>query len=256
MIPSPAGLSIPEILNTTFIFDRTDIYRRFRCISELHTGEKQEQGAKGFFVGREYEINSDNLFKLEVQNFNTRFPRYFYSERYNLSGRKSKEVKADFPLVFMTAGDRNFTDRPDRKRSSYEFDFIVFDLMYYDRNNKTGNETALRELPEIWRDTEKILLEILEAYQNSGELELYNFCLSGEYLGYPEDLSVWTLEQKETAQALTKKIMCSNNFSLDIVSSIMPFEYKHNKSLAGVHTVIKSEIFTGCSDGQFKQIIC
>lgn len=257
MLPDPSTLTEAEILDTTFILDRTDIYRRFKCISELHTGEKQQNGAKGFFVGREYEINADNLFKLDIQNFVTKFPQYFYSQKYKLSGSKGKEVKADFPLVFMTPGERSIsTLATNRKRSSYQFDFVVFDLMYYDRNNGKGNNTSLREKEDIWRDTENILLEILEAYQDNDKTKLYNLCFAGEYLGLPEDVTTWTGSELSKAEALIKRTLISNNFSCSIVSSLMPFEYKHNKRLAGVHTVVNTEIFTGCIDGEFKQIIC
>lgn len=257
MYPDPSTLTLAQIQQTTFLLDRTDIYNRLRCIAELHTGDKQHNGAKGFFVGREYEINTENLNKLDVQKFKTKFPKYFYSEAFNLSGKKAKEVRADFPLIFVTPGERSIIPNTDRKRSSYELDFVVFDLMYYDRNNKNANETAFREKEDIWRDTEKILDEVLYAYQDNDNISaIYNRCFSGFYLGYPEDVSTWSESQNVTADALSKRLLISGNFSCQIITNIMPFEYKHNRRLAGVHTVVSTNIFTGCPDGQFIQKLC
>ena len=256
MFPNPSQLTESEILSTTFRLDRTDIYKRFRCIVELHTGEKQQNGAKCFFVGKEYDLNSDNLSKMDIQNFKTKLPRYFYSEAWKRKGRKAKEITSDFPLVFITAGDRTYTPDSKRKRSSYQFDFCVFDLMYYDRNNAKGNETSLREKEDIWKDTERIAEEILEAYKTTDDTKIYNLCFAGEYLELPEDVSTWTPDQLSRAKALIKRIMISKNFSCQVQSFFMPFQYKHNKRLSGVHTVVSTDIFTGCVGGTFEQKIC
>lgn len=255
MLPDPKTLDPLDIINTTFILDRTDIYLRLRKISQLHTGAKQENGAKSFYVGREYNINSNNLGKLEQQGNKTAFPKYFYSERLHNNRKKPKKVVKDFPLVFMTPGERSFIDSL-RKRSIYEFDLIVFDLEGTDRNSAKGNETALREKEDIWRDTERILLEVLEAYQDSSLTAVYNVCLAGEYLGYPEDVGTWTPEQEQAAEDLIKRMMISKNFNCSISASLMPFEHKHNNNLIGVHTVVSTEIFTGCIDGSFVNTLC
>ena len=134
---------------------RLDIYTRLKVICETHTGARHE-----------YELNTNNLMKGDIQRGSIQRPEFFYSERWRELGLNPESVCKDFPLVFLSPGSRtlersNFDN--GYSLATFEFNLLVFDLMNYDRNNLSGNETALRERERIWFDTENILMDIMQA---------------------------------------------------------------------------------------------
>ena len=252
MTPDPQN--VVNILDQDFALDRLDIYRRMKLISELHKGTTQQNEARSFAIGKEYEINADTLFKTDLQNSEIVVPKYFYTERA-IENDVVSEYRADFPMLFMTAGERQITDKAFTK-SSYLFDLVVFDLMFYDRNNFSGNETSMREKEDIWNDTEKILMEIIEALRTSDASALFNQVWSSEYLGYSRDPNDWTPAEALRVEQLIKKTLCSKNFDMTISSSIFPFCYEKNKRLAGVSVSFDVNLYTGCNFGIFTDNRC
>jgi hypothetical protein len=238
---------------------RADIYNRFKVICETHTATKQQNEARCFMVGHEYELNTNNLVKGDSQRGAVQYPEFFYSEKWREAGMNPEGICKDYPLCFLTPGDRN-VERSDYgngyKLTTYSFQFVVFDLMNYDRNNLIGNETALREKERIWIDTENIALEILTAFQDRSELSIYNRIIAGQALGLPEDVSSWDAAQNAAADAWLKEYLQRANFEITFSQAFRPFDFQHNDRLAGVDVVFSTNSVMDCPQGTFIQKLC
>lgn len=239
------------------LLNRNDIYKRFKVINQLHTGDKQHNQSNCFAVTREFYPNIDNLMKGDLNGSVVVKPEFFYSQKWLESGFKQSKIISDFPLVLLTPGERRFNG-VDKKVSTFTFELIVFDLMFYDRNNKTGNETATRELEEIWQDTERIMIEILCAYMNHDLNKLYNLAIAACYDNtLPENPADWN--EGQTAQAISFlkcNYLHNQNFTLRLTGDSTPFEYKGTKRLAGTSIEFETDLFTGCVDGSFNENFC
>jgi hypothetical protein len=212
----------------------------------MHTGAKQENTARCFVVGREYEVNADNLLRGDIQQGNTKAPAFFYSERWLEMGKPPHAPIKDFPMFFLTPGERVVLDD---NRSRYEFDAIVFDLMHMDRNNAAGNATALRDKEQIWSDTERIALEVLDAYKET-EQNLVNDVYVAELLGLPRDPMLWTPTQAQQVAIYYQDGELQPG-QVSFLDPLMPFEYDHNERLAGVSLRFSVTVYNDCPDGQF-----
>ena len=238
---------------------RTDIYRRLYWICRTHTAAKSSQHANCFAVGHDYELNSNNLWKGDIQDGNLQVPQFFWSRRWEESHFSQAEICKDFPLVFMSPGDRvptaslvdfNFS------KSNFTFDLMVFDLQNRDRNNLQGNEIALREREEIWQDTERILLQIGAALIDRDPLAIYNLLIAGADLGYPLDVSSWDIVQQSRAADYLKEYLGRGNWEVVLNSAIQPFDFKHNDIMAGVSVNLTISIMHDCFVGEFENRIC
>jgi hypothetical protein len=238
---------------------RLSIYERLKIIAQTHKGAKQENEARCFMVGHDYELNTNNLMKGDSQMGNIQLPEFFYSEKWREAGLNPEGICKDFPLIFLTPGTRNVT-RSDfgngYSLATFVFQMVVFDLMSYDRNNMAGNETALRERERIWFDTENILLEIMTAFQDREITSIYNRMLAGIALGLPEDVSSWNPAQDAQADAYLKDYLQRANFEITVNREITPFDYQHNDRLAGVDIVFSTNIIMDCPAGTFVQTLC
>lgn len=238
-------------------FKRTDIYKRFKTISQLHTGSKQHLTAQCFVVAREFYPNFDNLLKGDLQQGVVVSPGFFYSQYWLKRGLKQSDIRSDFPMILLTPGERRLNGA-QRKRSTFTFDLYVFDLMFYDRNNKSGNKTSTRELEQIWTDCEQIATEVLEAYQNHDVNTLYNLALAPCYVpGLPEKPSDFSPAELTSAQTFLKtELLHKENFTLRITENFFPFDYKTTKRCAGVSVSFETDLFTGCPNPSFTENFC
>jgi hypothetical protein len=210
-------------------------------------------------VGNEYELNTNNLMKGDSQRGNLQRPEFFYSEKWREQGLNPESICKDFPLVFMTPATRTLEkSKWDNGYSlaTFEYSLLVFDLMYYDRNNYSGNETALRERERIWFDTENILMEIMSAFKDFDPNAIYNRVIAGQALGLPEDVSSWDVAQNAAADAYLKTYLSRSNWTVDIQRNIFPFDYQHNDKLAGVEIILSTRISMSCPSGEFEQKLC
>lgn len=238
---------------------RTDIYRRFYWICRTLTAPKSFNRSNAFAVGHEYELNTNNLWKGDIQSGNLQVPQFFWSRRWEEAKFRQDAICKDFPLVFLSPGERQIINSKidfNFSASVFEFTIMVFELQNRDRNTLGGNEGALRERETIWQDTENILLQILAAFKGKDDTAIYNLRIAGEALGLPDDPTTWTVPQEQQATAFLKTYLMRSNFDLSISSSIQPFDYQHNDILAGVAVNIAIDLQHDCFNGTFENRLC
>jgi len=236
---------------------RLDIYKRFKKICEQHIGASEQTTAKCFFVGDEFDLNTGNLSKGDQQKGLQSVPKYFYSEKWLQSNKSMANIVKDFPAVMLSPGDNQIREA-SRDKGLFSFDVLVYDTMFYDRNNNTGTKYSFREREDIWEDTEEIMKDILDAVQNTGASsfgQIYNQSLAADALGLPANPGDWDAAETEQAQTW----MCDNltgEYVCKIVSAVMPFDYMANNRLAGVSVRVEILINIDHCPGNFELRPC
>ena len=238
---------------------RTDIYRRLYWIARTHTAPKMHNHANAFAVGYEYELNSNNLWKGDIQRGNLQVPEFFWSRRWEENKFRQDAICKDWPLVFLSAGERSLVGSKtdfNYTFSNFEFTLMVFEPINKDRNNLGGNDSALREKEQVWQDTETILIEIMAAFIGRDPNAIYNLRIAGDVLGLPDDPTTWTPAQDQAAQDYWKDYLQRGNFDVDLRSTINPFHNIHNDMLTGVALTFSTSIHHDCFIGTFENRLC
>lgn len=145
--------------------DGTSIYEIFRDIAIVHSNNEEWRSLHCFGVGFLADLNTDNL----EQSFFRK--EYFYSEKWNETGKDVSNIKLDFPMCLfepvVSSGEveRNGDSTGDRV---YKCTMYIADVYGYDRNNSNESTYAKRTREDIWRDTEYIGLQMLKEFNRVG----------------------------------------------------------------------------------------
>lgn len=145
--------------------DATNIYEIFRDITIVHSNEQEWRSLHCFGVGYLSDLNTDNLEQADFRK------EYFYSEKWNESGKDPNKVTLDFPMCLMEPpvcmGE---IERDGKKLGDKIFKCTIYvaDLYGYDRQNNDTSTYAKRTREAIWRDTHLMGEQILKEFNRIG----------------------------------------------------------------------------------------